>query len=100
MIQVLFAFSSDDILRSVAWLEGDFVKRRILATNGETFERGSSSQSLNDEWRRFEGLYSFFRPALVPSLAIAFEMLGRHVDVLDDVPPGTLAPPRHWVLGR
>lgn len=100
MIQVLFAFGPDEVLRSVAWLDGDLVMRRILKYDGGTFDRWSSSRTLTEEWQRYESLYCFFRPALLPSLGTAFELLGRHVDVLDHMPSGTLAPPRHWVLGR
>lgn len=100
MIQVLFSFGPDEVLRSVAWLEGDLLMRRIHTDDGATFDRWSSSLTLGEEWQRFEALYCFFRPALLPSLGVAFELLGRHLDVLDHVPLGTLTPPQHWVRRR
>lgn len=99
VIQVLFAFEPDDVLRSVAWVDGDTIMRRILIESGETFDQASGCRTLADVWR-YEGLYMFFRPALVVDLPAAFSLLGSSVNVLDKFPRGPLKAPRHWSLDR
>lgn len=99
MIQVLFSHGWDEVLWSVAWVVDDLVMRRVLTGDGSTFDRWSTSTTLTDEWS-LESIYVFFRPALLANLNAAFELLGRSVDVLDNVPSGSLAPPVRWWAKR
>ena len=96
MTQVLFSYSWEDLIRSVAWVKDGGVMLRILASDGSTFERTSSSRSLTEEWS-MESIYCFYRPAMM-TLPMAFSLLGRSIDFLDNFESGPLAAPVHWSL--
>jgi hypothetical protein len=97
LIQVLFSFSWDEVARSVAWIEDEHVRCRVLADTGIAFERWSTSCTLTEEWA-MESSYVFFRPAIVPSLNVAFVLLGCTIGVIEFLPQGPLAPPVRWRL--
>lgn len=96
VIQVLFSFDWSDTLTSVSWVATDGnVWHRVVQGNGAWFERPTDHTTLGAVWRD-ESLYSFYRPVLVSHLRIAFRLLGRSIDFLDNFPPGPLEPEPKW----
>jgi hypothetical protein len=97
MWHVLFGHGWAFVIDSVAWEDDVGVMLRVLTEHGTTFDRRTDSPDLTAEWS-VESSYYCRTPAVVPSLAVAFLLLGCSTDVLDHLPRGPLAPPVRWRL--
>lgn len=80
---VLAGYDCSEIVRSIAWEDGDGVMLRILGDDGRSrFDRRSTSATLAAEFE-LTSSYFFMREIRVAILEQAFWLLGHDIAVLD-----------------